>query len=99
MKDFKLLKICSNLTEALPLLSKYNFDLVIVDINLNDTYNGFDALKIIRQFKNYSAIPIIAVTAYSFEGDKEKFLNFGFTDYFVKPLFRNQLVKSLELIL
>ncbi len=99
MKDFKLLKVCSNLTQALPLLSKYNFDLVIVDVNLNDTYNGLDALKIIRQFSNYASTPIIAVTAYSFDGDREKFINFGFTDYFVKPLLREHLLKSLEVII
>lgn len=99
MKDFKLLKVCSNLSEALPLLSKYNFDLIIVDVNLNDTYNGLDALKIIRQFSNYKLTPIFAVTAYSFQGDKEKFINFGFTDYFVKPLFKEQLLKSLETII
>ena len=99
MKDFKHLKVCSNLTQALPFLSKYNFDIVIVDVNLNDTYNGLDALKIIRQFSNYVSIPIIAVTAYSFDGDREKFINFGFTDYFVKPLLREQLLKSLEVII
>jgi len=99
MNDFKLLKVCPNLSVALPLLRKFNFDLIIVDVNLNDTYNGFDALKIIRQFDDYTSIPIIAVTAYSFEGDKAKFINFGFTDYFVKPLLRNQLLKSIEAIL
>lgn len=99
MKDFKLLKVCSNLTDAIPLFTKYNFDLIVVDVNLNDTYNGFDALKIIRQFNNYENTPIVAVTAYSFEGDKDKFINFGFTDYFVKPLLREQLLTSLEAIL
>jgi hypothetical protein len=53
MNGFKQLKISPNLSEALPLLNKYNFDLIIVDIHLNDKYNGLDALKIIRQFKNY----------------------------------------------
>ena len=99
MSDFKYLKICSNLTEAIPFLSKHNFDLVIVDVNLNDTYNGLDALKIIRQFDNYKSTPIIAVTAYSFEGDKKKFINFGFTDYLAKPLFREHLLRSLEVII
>lgn len=99
MNDFKTLKICNNFSEALPLLKKYNFDLIIVDVNLNDTYNGFDALKIIRQFDNYKSTPVIAVTAYSFEGDKNKFLSFGFTDYFVKPILRKDIINSLETIL
>ncbi|MCB0742648.1 MAG: response regulator [Ignavibacteriae bacterium] len=99
MNDLKMLKVCSNLTEALPLLTKYQFDVIVVDINLNDKYNGLDALKIIRQFANYTSTPIIAVTAYSFEGDKDKFLSFGFTDYFVKPLLKEQILESLSKIL
>ncbi len=99
MEDFKLLKICSNLTEAFPLLNKYNFDLIIVDINLNDTYNGFDALKIIRQFNNYKETPIVAVTAYPFDEDKKRFINYGFNDYLVKPLLKDEIINSLEEIL
>jgi len=92
MNDFKLLKVSHNFSEALPLLNKYKFDLIIVDIHLNDTYNGLDVL-------NYKAIPIIAVTAYPFEGDREKFITFGFSNYFVKPLLREQILNSLEQIL
>ncbi len=99
MGDFKFLKVCANLSEALPLFKKHNFDFIYVDINLNDKYNGFDALKIIRQFNDYKSTPIIAVTAYPFEGDREKFINFGFTDYLVKPLLREQLLKSIESVI
>ncbi len=96
MKDFKLLKIVSSFTEALPLIKKYKFDLVYVDINLKGQYNGLDALKIIRQFENYKTVPIIAVTAYPFDGDKEKFLQAGFTDYFRKPLLKENLLDSIN---
>lgn len=96
MKDFKLLKIVSSLTEALPIIKKYKFDIVYVDINLKGQYNGLDALKIIKQFDNYGNIPIIAVTAYPFIGDREKFLKAGFTDYFPKPLLRENLISALN---
>ncbi len=96
MKDFKLLKIVSSLTEALPLIKKYKFDLIYVDINLKGQYNGLDSLRIIRQFNNYDKTPIIAITAYPFEGDKEKFLKAGFTDYFKKPLLRENLISSIN---
>jgi CheY-like chemotaxis protein len=66
---------------------------------LNDKYNGLDALKIIRQFNNYKDTPIFAVTAFPFEKDREKFLSFGFTDYFVKPLLKEHLIDSLAKIL
>jgi PAS domain S-box-containing protein len=96
MKDFKLLKVASGLTEALPLIKKYKFDLIYVDINLKGQYNGLDSLRIIRQFNNYDKTPIIAITAYPFEGDKEKFLKAGFTDYFRKPLLRENLISSIN---
>jgi CheY-like chemotaxis protein len=98
MKDFKLLKVASGLTEALPLIKKYHFDLIYVDINLQGQYNGLDALKIIRQFEKYKSIPIIAITSYPFEGDKENFLLAGFNDYFIKPLLREQLLSSIDLL-
>ncbi|MEE9431247.1 MAG: response regulator [Melioribacteraceae bacterium] len=98
MKDFKLLKIANGLTEALPLIQKYNFDLIYVDINLQGQYNGLDALKIIRQFENYKSTPIIAVTSYPFEGDKSSFISAGFNDYFIKPLLREQLLSSIDLL-
>ncbi len=97
--DLKHLSMASNLIEALPLLEKFTFDIILVDINLNHKFNGFDALKIIRQFNDYKTTPIAALTAYPFEGDREKFLMFGFTDYFVKPLLRDKLLKSFEEIL
>ncbi|MCP5062382.1 MAG: response regulator, partial [Ignavibacteriae bacterium] len=96
MKDFELLKMASSLTDALPLVKKYDFDVIYVDINLQGQYNGLDALKIIRQFENYKTTPIIAVTSYPFEGDKENFMLAGFDDYFVKPLLREQLLGSLD---
>ncbi|MBK8946161.1 MAG: response regulator [Ignavibacteriae bacterium] len=99
MHDLKQLSMTSNLIDALPLLEKFNFDIILVDINLNHKFNGFDALKIIRQFSDYKTTPIAALTAYPFEGDREKFLMFGFTDYFVKPLLRENLLKSFEEIL
>ncbi|MBK7106567.1 MAG: response regulator [Ignavibacteriae bacterium] len=99
LHDLKHLSMASNLIDALPLLEKFTFDIILVDINLNHKFNGFDALKIIRQFNDFKTTPIAALTAYPFEGDREKFLMFGFTDYFVKPLLRDNLLNSFEKIL
>ncbi|MBK7979222.1 MAG: response regulator [Ignavibacteriae bacterium] len=96
--DLKKLSLASNLIEALPLLEKFTFDLIIVDVNLNHKFNGFDALKIIRQFNDYKNTPIVALTAYPFENDRERFLKFGFSDYFIKPLLRDKLMQFIERI-
>ncbi|PID61977.1 MAG: hypothetical protein CR986_02290 [Ignavibacteriae bacterium] len=98
MKDFGHIEICTNLRKAFPLLNKHQFDYIFVDINLDDIYNGIDALKIIKQLNNYKSTPIFAITAYPFKDDKEQFINLGFANYFVKPFIREQFNNAIESI-
>jgi CheY-like chemotaxis protein len=68
-----------------------------MDINMPEM-NGEEALKIIREFeksKNLKKIPIIALTANSMEGDKERFLKIGFDNYLSKPI---EIEKLLAII-
>jgi CheY-like chemotaxis protein len=45
---------------------------------------------------NYKKVPVIALTAYAFGGDKERFLVAGLDDYISKPLDIADFVKKLE---
>ena len=96
MEDLKEIKFASGLDEALPLLKSKHFDFVVIDINLQGDYNGLDILRIIRTLPGYENTPIIAVTAYLLQGDIDKFINAGFTDFISKPIFREKLMDSLE---
>ncbi|MCH8325943.1 MAG: response regulator, partial [Bacteroidetes bacterium] len=54
------------------------------------------AAKKIKEMKEYKDVPIIAVTAYAMVGDREKYLQAGFTDYISKPFLKNDLIELLN---
>jgi signal transduction histidine kinase/CheY-like chemotaxis protein len=58
------------------------YDLILMDLRM-PVMNGFEATKLIRE--HGSDIPVIAVTASSFEDEKERAMSNGFSDYLVKP--------------
>lgn len=74
--------------EALTKLSDQEFDLVLMDIQMPGM-DGVAATRAIREGRagqDKASIPIIAMTAYSMLGDREKFLVAGMDDYISKPV-------------
>jgi CheY-like chemotaxis protein len=67
-------------------------DIILLDIQL-PVIDGYGVAKKIREFRN--DVIIIAQTAYSLLGDREKIIASGFDDYIVKPIFPNQLIEKL----
>jgi len=67
------------------------FDLILMDINLPGTINGTTAMHRIREIKGYKDIPVIAMTGYAMDGDRESLLESGFNDYIAKPFTKRQL--------
>ena len=70
---------------------------IIMDINLGeDTLDGIEAMKIIRQMDGREGIQIFAITSYAMPEDKDKFLSLGFDRYFAKPYDKNLLIKEIQ---
>ena len=70
------------------------FDLVFMDVQM-PKMNGFDATRRIRSM-NGSRIPIIAMTAQSMKGDREKCLEAGMDDYISKPIKRDKVIEMVR---
>ena len=82
--------------ECIVALEQGKFDLVLMDINM-PVMNGEDALREIRRKEQgtTSHLPVIALTAYSMRGDRERFIEEGFDGYVSKPLTVNELVDEM----
>lgn len=81
--------------EALQLLRAGGFDLVILDVGLPDM-TGFEACKQLRQF---SAVPVMFLTARADEIDRVVGLEIGADDYVVKPFSPREVVARVRAIL
>ncbi len=90
--------IAENGYVALDLLLSDHFDIVLMDVQMPEL-DGLETTKIIRTSKEFSRIhniPIIALTAYAMEGDKDKCLAAGMTSYLAKPVDIKKLDNLLQ---
>ena len=70
--------------EALKLLVKNKFDLIFLDIQMPEM-SGVEVMQWMRNNLN-EVPPTLALTAYSGETEKSKFLDYGFDDFIAKPI-------------
>lgn len=101
--NFLLLKVCLeknyNLVrakdgvEAIAKFKECNPDLIFMDIKMPEM-DGLDATKIIRNLS--PDIPIIALTAFAFEEDKQKAFKAGCNDFITKPVSFKRLNEILN---
>lgn len=68
-------------------------DCILMDIQMPNK-DGFETAKEVRKFLQCPT-PIIAVTAYSMEEDRARFLSQGMDDYLAKPVRAKALVETL----
>ena len=91
----------ANGREAVQVLETRNYDLVLMDIQMPEL-DGLEATRLIRSssslVQNHN-IPIIAMTANTMKGDKEKCIEAGMNDYVGKPIKPDELVDAIERIL
>ncbi|MFP4090204.1 MAG: PAS domain S-box protein [Cyclobacteriaceae bacterium] len=84
--------------DAIARAKAQNFDLILMDIQMPGM-DGLEATRQIRALNLPKLPPIVAMTAYSMQGDKEKFLEAGMDDYVAKPIRPRVLITKVKHIL
>lgn len=82
--------------EVLGFFKSAKYDVILMDIQMPEK-NGIEAFQEIRSLQHDKAhTPIIAMTAYALQGDKEKFLGMGMDAYISKPIHMKELFEILD---
>jgi len=70
-------------------------DLILMDIQLPGM-DGLTATTILKSEVTTRDIPIIALTAFAMDGDREKMLAGGCDGYIAKPIHHEQLIAEMK---
>ena len=84
--------------ETLDLVESEKPDVLLLDIGM-PVLDGFAVVRKIRENPRIASLPIVAVTAYAMQGDREKIMNAGFNGYLSKPINSGSLAQELERVL
>lgn len=79
---------------AVEALKREDFDLVLMDLQM-PVMDGYQATRLIRQTLKLN-LPIMAMTAHSLPGEKEKCLEAGMNDYITKPFKSGDLLYKIN---
>ncbi|HVA63534.1 MAG TPA: response regulator transcription factor [Terriglobales bacterium] len=82
--------------EAQLLAERYDFDLLVLDVNL-PRRNGFEVLSRVRRLK--PTLPVLLLTAQGRVEDRVRGLDLGADDYIVKPFSFSELCARIRALL
>ena len=83
---------------ALDKARSFKPDLVITDIQLPHV-SGLDLIRLIRKDEHLSGVPIMAVTAYSAQGDEDRIRTAGAQAYVSKPISVVKFAQTVDQLL
>ena len=92
LSDYQIVHV-DNGKKAVEAMRNDWFDLVLMDIKMPEM-NGLEAATAIRQFDK--ATPIIALSAYAYDSDKQKAIAAGCNDFITKPFSKTKLFVAIE---
>jgi PAS domain S-box-containing protein len=90
---FNIIRVENGLDAVNVCKNRPDIDIILMDIKM-PVMDGIEATRQIKIMK--PEIPVIAVTAYSYDTDRKRLLESGFDEFLPKPLNRDTLIKILS---
>ncbi|MDR0806492.1 MAG: two-component sensor histidine kinase BarA [Enterobacteriaceae bacterium] len=87
--------LCDSGTEAIEQAKNNDLDIILMDIQMPEI-DGIKAAELIHKLPNHATTPIVAVTAHSAIGERERLINAGMDDYLAKPINEDMLFNVLR---
>jgi two-component system chemotaxis response regulator CheY len=84
--------------DALRLLPRAQYQLVITDINMPDI-NGLELIQFIRKSDRHRTTPLLVISTQSSERDRARGLKLGANEYLPKPLSKEHLLDAVRRLL
>ena len=83
---------------ALRLMEHSTPDILLLDIGM-PVLDGYAVVRKVRENPGLVDLPVLAVTAYAMQGDREKILSAGFDSYLPKPVDAGLLIEEIKRLL
>jgi CheY-like chemotaxis protein len=99
LRNFCELEFAESGEEAIKMVGKTNYDIILMDINLGVGMSGIDATRQIRKINGYKNTAIVALTGFAMRGDREEFIKAGCTHYLSKPFSKQSIIKLVKSIM
>ena len=92
--DLEIMEAASGF-DALRLLPRSTYDLVVTDINMPDI-NGLELIRFVRQNNHLGAVALLVISTQSSERDRARSLALGADEFLAKPFSPEQLVSAVS---
>ncbi len=80
--------------EAIQIIKSKKINLVLLDISLKDKFDGLELVRYLK--KEGKDLPVVALTAYALQGDRQRIISSGVSGYLIKPVSRDKLFHEVE---
>jgi two-component system cell cycle response regulator DivK len=94
---YEVLEACDG-QQALHMIEQTQPDILVLNIGM-PVLDGFGVIRKIRENSCLATVPVLAVTAYAMQGDREKIMKSGFNGYLSKPVDARSLAEELNRLL
>jgi len=90
--------IASDGAQGIEMALRENPDLILMDLGL-PSLDGWAAARQLKEMPDTKDIPILALSAHTMPGDREKALDAGCDDYDAKPVIFERLLEKIDALI